>query len=54
MPAIEGFVPKEVIQTFSAFLNFYYPVCWDILDEDDFDKIQATLNGFYKAHSVFE
>jgi hypothetical protein len=54
MPAIEGFVLKEVIQTFSTFLNFYYLVRRNVLDEGDFIKIQEALNAFHKAHSVFQ
>lgn len=54
MSAIEGFVPKEVIQTFSAFLNFYYLVRRNVLNEDDLIKIQAALDRFHIARSVFE
>ena len=54
MSAIEGFVPKEVIQTFSAFLNFYYLVCRNVLDKDDLVEIQAALNRFHAARSVFQ
>jgi hypothetical protein len=54
MPAIEGFVPKEVIQTFSAFLDFYYLVRRNVLGEDDFVKIQDALDRFHEARSVFQ
>ena len=54
MSAIEGFVPKEVIQTFGAFLDFYYLVRRNVLDEDDLLKIQAALDRFHAARSVFE
>ena len=53
MSAIEGFVPKEVIQTFSAFLDFYYLVRRNVLDEDDLTKIQDALDRFHAAHLVF-
>ena len=54
MSAIEGFVPKEVIQTFNAFLNFYYLVRRNTLDEDDLVEIQDALDRFYVARSVFQ
>jgi len=54
MSAIEGFVPKEIIQTFSAFLDFYYLVHRNVLDEDNLIEIQDTLNRFYVARSVFQ
>jgi len=54
MSAIEGFVPKEVIQTFHAFLDFYYLVRRNVLDEDDFGKIQDALTRFQTARSVFQ
>ena len=54
MSAIEGFVPKEVIQTFSAFLDFYYLVRRNVLDEDDLIRIQDALNRFHTARSVFQ
>jgi len=54
MSAIEGFVPKEVIQTFRAFLEFYYLVRRNVLDEDDLVEIQDALNRFHAARSVFQ
>ena len=54
MSAIEGFVPKEVIQTFSAFLDFYYLVHRNVLDEDDLIEIQDTLHTFHTARSIFQ
>ena len=51
---IEGFVPKEVIQAFSAFLDFYYLVRRNVLCEDDLIKIQDTLDRFHGACSVFQ
>jgi hypothetical protein len=54
MSAIEGYVPKEVIQTFSAFLDFYYLVRRNALGEDDLLKIQATLDRFHVARSIFK
>ena len=54
MPAIEGYVPKEVIQTFSVFLDFYYLVCRNVVDKDDLIEIQDVLNRFHATHSVFQ
>jgi len=54
MSAIEGFVPKEVIQTFRAFLDFYYLVRRNVLDEVDLVKIRDALSRFHTARSVFQ
>jgi hypothetical protein len=54
MSAIEGFVPKEVIQTFRAYLDFYYLVRRNVLDDDDLIKIQDALNRFHVARTVFQ
>ena len=54
MSAIEGFVPKEVIQTFRAFLDFYYLVRRNVLDEDNLIEIQDALNKFHAARSIFQ
>jgi len=54
MSAIEGFVPKEIIQTFSAFLDFYYLVRRNVLDEDDLTEIKDALDRFHTTRSIFK
>jgi hypothetical protein len=54
MSAIEGFVPKEVVQTFHAFLDFYYLVRRNVLDEDDLEAIEDALERFYAARAIFQ
>ena len=39
---------------FSAFLNFYYLIHRNVLDEDDLIKIQDVLDRFHATHSVFQ
>jgi len=52
MSAIEGFVPKEIIQTFSAFLDFYYLVRRNVLDEDNLTEINDALNRFHTIRDL--
>jgi hypothetical protein len=54
MSAIEGFVPKEVIQTFSAYLDFYYLVRQNVLDDNNLIEIQDALNRFHAARMIFQ
>ena len=54
MSAIEGFVQKEVTQTFRAFLDFYYLVHQNVLDDDNLEEIQDALKRFYTAQVVFQ
>ena len=54
MFAIEDFVPKEVIQTFSAFLDFYYLVRRNAPHEDDLIETEAALDRFHTARSLFQ
>ena len=54
MSAIEGFVPKEVVQTLHTFLDFYYLVCQNVLDEDDLEAIEDALERFYAAWAIFQ
>ncbi|KIK24091.1 hypothetical protein PISMIDRAFT_83424, partial [Pisolithus microcarpus 441] len=53
LPAIEGHVPKEIVCTFRAFLEFFYIVQWNILMEKDLDNLDEALAQFYQYREVF-
>ncbi|KIJ18392.1 hypothetical protein PAXINDRAFT_70645, partial [Paxillus involutus ATCC 200175] len=53
LPAIEGHVPVDIIQTFRAFLEFCYLVQHNIITEDMIIAIQDSRNHFHKYHKVF-
>ena len=54
LPAIEGYVPKEVLRTIRAFLEFCYIIRHDILDEDMLDDLQDALDQFLHNCAIFE
>ncbi|KAI5996391.1 hypothetical protein EDD15DRAFT_2387356 [Pisolithus albus] len=51
--AIEGFVPRDVIRTFRAFLEFCYLVRRNIITEQTLTVIDDALNRFHLYHEVF-
>ncbi|KAG1871683.1 hypothetical protein F4604DRAFT_1926069 [Suillus subluteus] len=54
LPAIEGHVPIEVVQTFRAFLEFCYLVRRNVITEKTLDKIQDALDRFHWYREVFK
>lgn len=54
LPAIEGHVPTEVIQTFHAFLEFCYLVRRNIITETTLDEIQDALDRFHRYREFFK
>ncbi|KAI6022994.1 hypothetical protein BKA83DRAFT_97099 [Pisolithus microcarpus] len=54
LPAIEGHVPKEIVCTFRAFLEFCYIVRRNVLTEKDLDDLDEALAWFYRYHEVFK
>ncbi|KAG2040104.1 hypothetical protein BDR03DRAFT_1034319 [Suillus americanus] len=54
LPAIEGYVPKDVVRAFSAFLEFCYLVQCNILMEKSLKEIQETVTTFSlpRQHSM--
>jgi len=53
MNAIEAFVPSEVVETFSAFLEFCYIARRNVITEDSLEQLKAALNKFHKSRQVF-
>lgn len=54
MSAIEGHVPVEMVQTMAAFLDFCYIVRRDVIDTDDLQELQDTLECFHHYREIFE
>jgi hypothetical protein len=54
LPALEGYVPAEIIQTFHAFLDFSYLVRKNVIDEDTLDQIDDALARFHKHRVIFQ
>ncbi|KAG1745457.1 uncharacterized protein EDB91DRAFT_1246331 [Suillus paluster] len=54
LPAIEGYVPEDVVCAFSAFLKFCYLVHHNILMEKSLEEIQAALAHFHQYREVFK
>ena len=53
LPAIEGFVPKDVIHTFRAFLEFCYLVRRNVVTEQALIEVEDALQRFHHFREVF-
>ncbi|KAI6128901.1 hypothetical protein EDD16DRAFT_1701506 [Pisolithus croceorrhizus] len=51
--AIEGHVPKDVVRTFRAFLEFCYLVQQNVITEQTLTEIDDALRRFHLYHEVF-
>ncbi|KAG1839888.1 hypothetical protein DFJ58DRAFT_718472 [Suillus subalutaceus] len=54
LPAIEGYVPEDVVCAFSAFLEFCYLVHCNIPTEKSLEEIQAALACFHQYRKIFK
>jgi hypothetical protein len=54
LPAIEGYVPSEIVKTIQAFLEFCYIVRHDIITEDMIDQLDDALTRFLQYRAIFE
>ncbi|KAJ7724780.1 hypothetical protein B0H16DRAFT_289198 [Mycena metata] len=54
LPAIEGYVPPQMVRTFSAFLEFCYLVRRNILNEESLQEVDAALARFHRERVIFE
>ncbi|KAI6011242.1 hypothetical protein PISMIDRAFT_112348 [Pisolithus microcarpus 441] len=52
--AIEGHVPKDVVCTFHAFLEFCYLVWQNVITEQTLTEIDDVLRHFHWFHKVFQ
>jgi hypothetical protein len=54
LPAIEGYVPCDVLRTFRAFLEFCYIVRLDVITEDTLAKLDDALARFHRYRTIFK
>ncbi|KAG2153475.1 uncharacterized protein EDB93DRAFT_1248740 [Suillus bovinus] len=54
LPAIEGYVPVEIVRTFHAFLKFCYLVRRNIITEKTLTEIDDALARFHQYHEIFK
>ena len=53
LPAIDGHVPDEMVQTFCAFLDFCYIAQHDIHDTHSLAALDEALQWFHNHHKIF-
>ncbi|KIK95755.1 hypothetical protein PAXRUDRAFT_11252 [Paxillus rubicundulus Ve08.2h10] len=54
LPAIEGYVPADVICTLRAFLEFCYLVRRNVITEESLHQIQDALDRFHRYRTIFQ
>ena len=54
LPAIEGYVPRDVLRVFRAFLEFCYIARHDIINEDTLAQLTDALARFHHHRTIFE
>ena len=54
LPAIQGYVPDEMVKALQAFLNFCYIVRRDVHDTESLKALQDALDRFHKHHEIFQ
>ena len=54
MPAIEGFVPQDIIRCFNAYLDFCYIARASVLTKSALDRLDGALQRFHEHRKVFQ
>ena len=54
MPAIEGFVPQDVIRCFASYLDFCYIARASVFTQLTLDRLDNALERFHKYRQVFQ
>ncbi|KAG6371424.1 hypothetical protein JVT61DRAFT_9435 [Boletus reticuloceps] len=52
--AIEGYVPRDVVRIFQAFLEFCYIAHRHVVMDHDLNEMQGALGRFHHYHKVFQ
>ena len=52
--ALEGFIPTDITKTLTAFLDFCYIACQDVLTEDSLDTLNNALGRFHHYRKFFQ
>lgn len=53
IPAIEGYVPQDMVRTLHAFLEFCYLVRCSVITEQTLSQIRQALDRFHQLRQVF-
>ena len=53
LPAIEGYVPQDMVRTFRAFLEFAYLVRRNVHDQQSMKELGDALSRFHEYRSIF-
>jgi hypothetical protein len=53
LPAIEGYVPSEMVQALRALMDFIYIARRNIIDSDDLTALDDALERFHKYREIF-
>ena len=54
VPAIEGFVPREVIRCFNAYLDFCYIARASVFTQAALDRLDNALKRFHEYRKIFQ
>jgi hypothetical protein len=54
MSAIEGFVPRDIVRCFNAYLDFCYIARMSTFTEQTLDALDDALKRFHKYRAVFQ
>ena len=54
MSAIEGFVPRDVVRCFHAYLDFCYITRASVFTQSTLDRLDNALKRFHKYRQIFQ
>ena len=54
MSAIKGYVPRDIVWCFHAYLDFCYIACMSIFTRSALDRLDEALKRFHKYHAIFQ
>jgi hypothetical protein len=54
LPAIEGYVPSEMVQALRALMDFIYIARRDIIDANDLTVLDDALERFHNYRTIFQ
>ncbi|KAG1722011.1 hypothetical protein EDB19DRAFT_1859531 [Suillus lakei] len=54
LPALEGYVPMDIIRTFRALLKFCYLVCHNVITETSLNEIDDAVARFHQYREIFK
>ena len=54
IPAIEGHVPREMVQTLCAFLEFCYIARRNVIDSVSLQQLENALLRFHEHRTIFQ